>query len=116
VTAPFDIFYRFEAWPASRRVTTGQGGTIAIGTFASPSSELPFLPTGFAAVARNALPSFFPAVFRYELAPVPNAPVLCGAAVPMFGMSGGGVEVMFTENPTTQNRGAIALPVVVPPL
>jgi len=46
-------------------------GHIAAETYASPSAELAFLNTGFAAVARNALPSFFPAVFRYELQPDP---------------------------------------------
>jgi hypothetical protein len=69
-TDPHETFYRFEPWPTSRKITLGDPGSIANHTYASPSSELPFLPTGFAAVARNALPSFFPAVFRYELQPV----------------------------------------------
>jgi hypothetical protein len=115
VTTAWDIYYRFEAWPTSRRIDL-VNRTIAPSTFASPSSELPFLPTGFAAVARNALPSLFPAVFRYELGPVAGATLLCGAVVPMFGMSGGGVEVMFIDAPHTANRGAIANPAVVLPL
>lgn len=68
LTTAFDIFYRFEAWPSSIRVGIGSHGapipagqiqapgTIKYETYANPSSELPFLPTGFAAVARNALP------------------------------------------------------------
>src|SRR5215467_12746973 len=50
-------FYRFEAWPQSRKITAGIPGSIAQGTYAGPSSELPFITTGFGAVARNALPS-----------------------------------------------------------
>jgi hypothetical protein len=64
-TRPDEHFYRFEPWPTSRKITTGASGSIAEETYASPSAELPFLNTGFAAVARNALPTFFPAVFRY---------------------------------------------------
>jgi hypothetical protein len=110
-----DIYYRFEAWPTSRRVNQ-RAKTILNGTFASPSSELQFLPTGFAAVARNALPSFFPAVFRYELAPNVGTTVLCGAVVPMFGMSGGGVEAILNRLPHTKNRGPIANPAIINPL
>lgn len=123
-----DRFYRFEAWPTSRRVIVGgpstafvaasrralNPGEIEQGTFASPESELSVLPTGFAAVARNALPSFFPAVFRYELEPVLGSPFLCGAVVPMFGQSGGGVEVMFSD-PQTRNRRAIPPATIVAP-
>jgi hypothetical protein len=107
-------FYRFEPWPTSNRITTGDPGSIAAGTYASPSAELRFLNTGFAAVARNALPSLFPAVFRYELQPEVGKTIYCGAIVPMHGQSGGGVEVFFPSDIT--NRGPIAKPVIVPPL
>jgi hypothetical protein len=109
-----EYFYRFEAWPRSRKLTQGSPGTIGAGTYASPSSELIFLPTGFAAVARNALPSFFPAVFRYEIQPVSNKDIRCGAVIPNYGQSGGGVEVFFPS--AINNRGPIANPVIVPPL
>jgi hypothetical protein len=56
-TYPHEIFYRFEPWPTSPQ-NVGNPGSIANDTYASPSAELPFLQTGFAAVARNALPSF----------------------------------------------------------
>jgi hypothetical protein len=112
VTAPNDVFYRFEAWPTSRRIHQNTN-LIAPGTYASPMSELPSLATGFSAVARNALPSLFPACFRWEIQPTPATPIDCGAIVPMYGQSGGGVEVMFKAG--AQNRGPIANPVVVPP-
>jgi len=108
-TMPNEVFYRCEAWPTSVRLV---GTTIKQGTFASPESELPFLQTGFAAVARNALPSFFPACFQYTLTPKPVG-IRCGAVVPMFGQSGGGVEVVFMA--PGQNSTHFA-PNVIPPL
>ena len=114
-----EVFYRCEAWPTSMRLL---GSTIAKDTYASPESELDFLPTGFAAVARAALPSFFPACFRYKLTPQPKPPdttvdVFCGAVVPMYGQSGGGVEVMFKRD--AQNSvpfGTAGVRTVIPPL
>lgn len=112
-----EVFFRWEAWPTSRRIVTGTiPGTMDVlpDTFASPHTEVPFIPTGFAAVARAALPSFFPAVFRYEVKPPPTTPMLCGAVVPMFGQSGGGVEACFINGFT--NVGPVADPIVVQPL
>jgi len=106
-------FYRFEPYPDSKKITMANPGIIKAMTYASPSAELPFLNTGFAAVARNALPSMFPAVFRYELQPEGGKIIHCGAIVPNYGQSGGGVEVYFpTEVP---NRGPIANPVILRP-
>jgi hypothetical protein len=61
-----------------------------------------------------ALPSFFPAIFRWRIQPVLGSSILCGAVVPMFGQSGGGVEVCFDQ--PAQNVGPIANPVVLAPL
>jgi hypothetical protein len=113
VTEDREVFFRWESWPTSRRVLTATMEVVP-DTFASPHSEVPFIPTGFAAVGRAALPSIFPAVFRYEIKPPPPTPMLCGAVVPMFGQSGGGVEVCFTDRFT--NLGPIADPIVFPPL
>lgn len=108
-----EVFYRWEAFPSSRRVhqSTGQ---VAPWTFASPSAEVPYVATGFAAVARAALPSLFPAVFRWELQPDVGTSLLCGAVVPMHGQAGGGVEVCFYAG--ANNRGPIANQVIIPPL
>lgn len=87
-----DRFCRFEAWPTSRRVNTPVG-QVAPGTFAGPWSEDQFIACGFGAVARFALPSLLPACFRWEFEVGPGTPVKCGAAIPLYGQSGGGVEV-----------------------
>ncbi len=88
--------------------------TIAKDTYAAPASEAPFAPTGFAAVARFALPNLMPACFRWELQPVAGTHLECGASVPLYGQSGGGVEVKFTS--LTNNRCSIADPIVLPAL
>jgi hypothetical protein len=109
------IIYRWEAFPTSRRINrTANPPTIAADTYASPASEAPFAPTGFAAVARFALPNFLPACFRWELQPVAGTILECGASVPLYGQSGGGVEVKFVSQ--TDNRCPIADPIVLPAL
>lgn len=106
-----DVYYRYEPFPISRRIDQAKG-TVTPGTYAAPASELPFMPTGLAAVARCALPSLFPARWRWELQPEAGTTILCGASVPLYGQSGGGVEVMFRGGAT--NRGPVANPVVLP--
>jgi len=110
-TRPNEHFFRFEAWPTSLKLTVGNPGAIAAGTYASPASELPFMTTGFGAVARAALPSYFPAVFRYELKPAPSTQMRCGAVIPNYGQSGGGVEVFFLNG--AANVGPIANAAVI---
>jgi hypothetical protein len=108
-----DVYYRCEPFPTSRRIDQ-TNRTVASGTYAAPASELPFMPTGLAAVARYALPSLFPARWRWELQPSAGTMIDYGASVPLYGQSGGGVEVMFPNGAT--NRGPIANPVVLPVL
>jgi hypothetical protein len=111
-TMPNTLIYRWESYPTSRRIDRAPyPPTIAADTYAAPASEVPFAPTGFAAVARFALPNLMPACFRYELQPVAGTVLECGASVPLYGQSGGGVEVRFPS--LTQNRCAIADPVVL---
>jgi hypothetical protein len=112
-TEPNDVFYRCEPWPTSRRIDQAKQ-EIASGTYACPESELPFFPTGFAAVGRYALPNLLPACFRWELQPATGSAVHCGASVPLYGQAGGGVEVCFDT--LTKNRGPIANPTVLPAL
>jgi hypothetical protein len=109
------IIYRWEAFPASRRIDRiVNPPTIASGTYAAPASEAFFAQTGFAALARFALPNLLPACFRYELQPLVGTSLECGASVPLYGQSGGGVEVMFPNK--TDNRCPIADPIVLPAL
>jgi hypothetical protein len=114
-TYPETVIYRWEACPTSLRIDfKANPPTIAQDTYAAPASEVPFALTGFAAVARFALPSLKPACFRYELQPVAGTTIECGAAVPLYGQSGGGVEVKFPS--LTKNRCPIADPVLLPEL
>jgi hypothetical protein len=53
-----------------------------------------------------------PACFRWELQPPANELIECGASVPLYGQSGGGVEVRFPRS--TTNRCPIADPVLLP--
>jgi hypothetical protein len=69
-----------------------------------PASELNFVPTGFAAVGRYALPDLPPACRRCEI----------GACLPLYGQAGGGVEVMFPKR--FKNAVTIWPPTVLPPL
>jgi hypothetical protein len=111
VTGLDDVFYRFESFPTSVRIDQNKG-RIVKDTYAAPSSEAPFAPTGFGAVARFALPTLWPARWRWEIQPLALTPVKMGASVPLNGQSGGGVEVMFVND--VQNRGPIANPYVLP--
>ena len=113
LTEDGEVFYRWESWPSSKRIDQSTN-TIAPWTFVSPSSEVPFSLTGFSAVSRMALPSFFPAMFRWRINPDIGTSILCGAVVPMFGQSGGGVEACFDQS--ANNLGPIANPVLLPPL
>ncbi len=112
-TSNDSVFYRYEHFPKSRRV---DASTLKIspGTFASPISENNFISSGFGAVARFALPSLLPAVYRYEIQPDHNTDINCGASVPLYGQAGGGVEIEFVHG--ANNRCSIADPVYIPPI
>jgi hypothetical protein len=96
ITQANDVFYRCEHWMTSRRVLLSTGEILA-GTYGFPESELSFVPTGFAAVGRYALPNLPPACRQYEIRPPAGYTLKCGAAVPLYGQAGGGVEVMFPK-------------------
>ncbi|HYI26613.1 MAG TPA: hypothetical protein VD863_02075 [Bradyrhizobium sp.] len=117
-TGPDDVYYRYESFPKSRRIDPDTK-EILPGTYAAPASELFFMPTGLSAVARQALPSLMPARWRWELQPVAGTRIRYGASVPLYGQSGGGVEVRFEgqglpPGSPAINRGPIADPVILP--
>lgn len=113
VTQTSDVFYRCEHWAVSRRVLRSTDEVLA-GTYGFPASELSFVPTGFAAVGRYALPNLPPACRRYEITPPTRYTLQCGACVPLYGQAGGGVEVMFPKK--FKNAVTIKPPAVLPPL
>jgi len=67
------------------------------GTYAAPESEVPFVPTGFVAVGRFALPNTLPASFHYLIEAPAGTSVDFGTVAPAFGQAGGGVEAYFAS-------------------
>ncbi len=100
------LFHRFSAFNPDRRVNPATGD-FAPGTYAAPDSEVPFVPTGFAAVGRFALPNVQPASHHYVIKAPAGAAVAFGTVAPAFGQAGGGVEAFFAQAVTNQ---------LVPPL
>jgi hypothetical protein len=90
------VFHRFSAFKPDRRVDPVTGDFLA-GTYAAPASEVPFVPTGFVAVGRFALPNILPASFHYEIEAPAGTTVDFGTVAPAFGQSGGGVEAYFAN-------------------
>ena len=87
-------FYRFSAFKPDRRVNPATGDFMP-GTYATVDSELPFVPTGFVAVGRFALPNNLPASYRYEIEAPAGTSVSFGTVAPAFSQAGGGVEAYF---------------------
>ncbi len=86
-------FIRYSARRQDPRVDR-RTGNFAPGTYAAPWSEVPLVPSGFAAVARYALPNPFAARHVYPIITA-STPQMIGAVAPNHGQSGGGVEVLF---------------------
>jgi hypothetical protein len=90
------VFYRYSAFNPDRRVDPVTGNFLA-GTYAAPASEVPFVPTGFLAVGRFALPNILPASYRYEITAPAGTAVDFGTVAPAYGQAGGGVEACFAN-------------------
>jgi hypothetical protein len=88
------VFHRFSAYNPDRRVNPTTGNFVA-GTYAAPASEVPYVPTGFVAVGRFALPLNLPASHHYEVEAPVGTLVHFGTVAPAFGQAGGGVEAFF---------------------
>lgn len=87
-------YYRFSAGPRDKRVAPN--GDFLPGTYATTYADFQFVPSGFAAVGRYALPN--PASARFVLQIVTfDTPTKMGTAAPNFGQAGGGVEVLFAS-------------------
>jgi len=90
------VFYRYSAFNPDRRVDPVTGSFLA-GTYAAPESEVPFVPTGFLAVGRFALPNILPASHRFEITAPKGTAVDFGTVAPAYGQAGGGVEAYFAN-------------------
>jgi hypothetical protein len=93
------LFYRYSAFSPDKRVDPKTGNFLP-GTYAAPASEVPFVPTGFIAVGRFALPNTLPASYRYEIEAPTGTSVDFGTVAPAFGQAGGGVEAYFAKSVT----------------
>jgi len=93
------VFHRFSAFNPDRRVNPATGSFLP-GTYAAPQSEVPFVPTGFTAVGRFALPNSLPASHHYEIDAPLGTVVDFGTVAPAFGQAGGGVEAYFKNGVT----------------
>jgi len=97
------VFHRFSAFNPDRRVNPITGDFLP-GTYAAPESEVAFVPTGFVAVGRFALPNNLPASFHYEIEAPASTVVDFGTVSPAFGQAGGGVEAYFSSAVTNAKR------------
>jgi hypothetical protein len=88
------VFHRFSAFNPDRRVDP-KSGSLLPGTYVAPESEIPFVPTGFTAVGRFALPNNLPASHHYVIEAPAGTSVDFGTVAPAFGQAGGGVEAYF---------------------
>ena len=88
------VFHRFSAFNPDRRVDPTSGSLLP-GTYVAPDSEIPFVPTGFTAVGRFALPNNLPASHHYVIEAPAGTSVDFGTVAPAFGQAGGGVEAYF---------------------
>jgi hypothetical protein len=87
-------YYRFSAYNRDKRVAPD--GSFIPGTYATTYNDMHFVPSGFAAVGRYALPNPASAQFVFPIL-TRDQPTLMSTATPNFGQAGGGVEVLFNN-------------------
>jgi hypothetical protein len=96
-------YYRFSAFYKDKRIDAD--GSFLPNTYATTYNDLHFVPSGFAAVGRYALPNPASAQYVFPILTF-DRPSLMGTATPNFGQSGGGVEVLFQQR--AQNRSGLS--------
>jgi hypothetical protein len=87
-------YYRFSAAPRDKRIMPD--GSSVPGTYATTYADLHFVPSGYAAVGRYALPNPASARFVFQIITW-DRPTKMGTATPNFGQAGGGVKVLFAS-------------------
>jgi hypothetical protein len=110
LTASGEIFVRFCAYAADRRVTPGWG--LKAGTFATTKGDADAnVRTGTDAVARYALPNSKPASNKFTITPAKDEELQRGTVQPANGQPGGGVEVIFVKGlPDRTVSGPVTIP------
>ena len=86
---------RFSAFRNDRRIRPD--GSLLPGTYVTSGRDAGVVPSGFAAVARYALPNPISAINRFDIEVAGGTPGLVGTVLPAFGQSGGGVEIELTK-------------------
>lgn len=102
-------YFRYSAYSRDKRVRPGSGDFLP-GTYATTYPDIHFVPSGFAAVGRYALPNPASARFVFPIVTF-DRPNLMGTATPNFGQAGGGVEVLFSRG--ARNGPGNSFPIVV---
>ena len=100
-------FLRYISSPVDPRFASGN---LRSGTYLTTRLERRTASSGFAAVGRFALPLPVPAcrVIEYEL---PDTTVIdAGTVAPLFGQSGGGVEICVVSSPSAVQVRATTVP------
>lgn len=101
------IFYRCLSSAVDPRYVSGQ---LSAGTYLTTRLDTTYVNSGFATVGRFALPIPLPAchVIQYELSP--GVIINVGTVAPMFGQSGGGVEVQVLTAQVARQVGTSTVP------
>lgn len=103
-----DGFIRFYYTRNDPRIRAN--GDVAAKTYATTYRDGVIITSGLSAVGRYALPVPLPAAYLFVLTPPAGTPVHFGAAIPLFGQAGGGVEAYFPKQFINSVR-----PFTVPP-
>lgn len=96
-------YYRYSAYYRDKRIASD--GSFLPGTYATTYNDMHFVPSGFAAVGRYAMPNPASAQFIFPIITY-DRPTLMGTATPNFGQAGGGVEVLFQNG--AKNRPGLS--------
>jgi len=88
------VFYRFVSSPVDHRYNNEM---LSAETYVTTSNDAKHVNSGFAVVARYALPLPLPANYRIEYTIPKGTKIQVGTVAPNFGQAGGGVEVFLPE-------------------
>lgn len=107
VTLPVDtVLYRILSAPTDLRFN---GEELSANTYLTTELDRLHANTGFACIGRYALPLPIPASYVVQYHLLANTQVLVGTVAPLFGQSGGGVEVCLVNPTPMQQIGRMVL-------
>jgi hypothetical protein len=86
-------FVRFSAYRNDKRITPD--GRLLPGAYTTTINDSRFVFCGLNAVARYALPNYWPAKYVFTIVPPHDIKIRIGTVKPNFSQSGGGIEAFF---------------------